>query len=676
IGTPAYMAPEQFRGERADARSDQFALCVALYEALFRTRPFPGDSLAELMRAVLLGQLREASATGVPRALRAAVLRGLQVRPEARHPSLEALIAALDRVTEPRRGAWLAAAGLTAALAAGVGMASMTGPKGHVCEDVGEAEIAAVWSPERAAAIGAALRAVDPQADDAWPLAVERFDGYAVQWKAGAVDACTAAEVRREQSAALYARRKACLDDRLRALSAALDLFSRPEPFLAVHASDVAAGLEPLETCADPHELRRMPAPPTDPEEARAAAELRAELARAEAYRRAGQFEEALKGLEARPPEAEHGPLRAEYAFTRGRVLVTAGRPKDGYMSLKTAYFEALKSAHERLAVAAAIELVQVTGAHLADFTAAERWTRHARALLSRGGSPAQRAALAAAEGQVALTKGRPGDAHGHFRRALEIYAHAGLSHLPEVAVLRRVLAEAAFGLGDLDGAQDELDRALVELRKAYCERHPELAAALYSAGMLALRRGEADAALSTFTQAREVIAGVVADDSQIALQLAAGSAEALLQLSEFAQAEAVIRRALAVAAEGRVGLPSDVRPLHPQLFRLRIALVRALLRQGELSAAEAAARELLAEAEPAWGDDEPYVAKAFDLLAEVLGAAGKHSDAVAAAERAHAVVLARGEQAPVAIRYHIAFGLARTLAGAGERARGEQVAK
>src|SRR5690606_8835865 len=61
VVTPAYMAPEQFRGERADPRCDQFSLCVALYEALFRARPFPGDTLAELMRAVLAGHLREAT---------------------------------------------------------------------------------------------------------------------------------------------------------------------------------------------------------------------------------------------------------------------------------------------------------------------------------------------------------------------------------------------------------------------------------------------------------------------------------------------------------------------------------------------------------------------------------------------------------------------------------------
>src|SRR5690606_9909138 len=55
LGTPAYMAPEQFLGERLDARTDQFALCVSLYEALYGQRPFEGQTRLALLDAVTKG---------------------------------------------------------------------------------------------------------------------------------------------------------------------------------------------------------------------------------------------------------------------------------------------------------------------------------------------------------------------------------------------------------------------------------------------------------------------------------------------------------------------------------------------------------------------------------------------------------------------------------------------
>jgi serine/threonine protein kinase/dipeptidyl aminopeptidase/acylaminoacyl peptidase len=104
LGTPAYMAPEQMRGEPADARSDLFSFCVVAYEALWGRRPFEGDGFQELKTRVESGAIVAPPATSdVPRWVYDAVARGLRPRPEDRPPDMPALLAALRAEPQAER---------------------------------------------------------------------------------------------------------------------------------------------------------------------------------------------------------------------------------------------------------------------------------------------------------------------------------------------------------------------------------------------------------------------------------------------------------------------------------------------------------------------------------------------------------------------------------------------
>ena len=54
IGTPQYMAPEQFEGQAVDGRTDQYALAVMSYQVLSGRRPFEADTLVTLMKMHLM----------------------------------------------------------------------------------------------------------------------------------------------------------------------------------------------------------------------------------------------------------------------------------------------------------------------------------------------------------------------------------------------------------------------------------------------------------------------------------------------------------------------------------------------------------------------------------------------------------------------------------------------
>jgi tRNA A-37 threonylcarbamoyl transferase component Bud32 len=99
MGTPHYMSPEQVRGERADTRSDVFALGCILYELLTGKKPFDADSMHAVLFKVLqepprdVRDLRPETPTVIVQVLEAA----LSKRPEARFENGGAFLAELHR---------------------------------------------------------------------------------------------------------------------------------------------------------------------------------------------------------------------------------------------------------------------------------------------------------------------------------------------------------------------------------------------------------------------------------------------------------------------------------------------------------------------------------------------------------------------------------------------------
>jgi Tol biopolymer transport system component len=99
MGTPAYMSPEQVRGEALGAGSDLFSLGCVLYEMLAGRRPFLGDTAMDVMSAILREEPPEFTAQ--PPGLAGIIRRCLEKDREARFHSAADLAFALEALSNP-----------------------------------------------------------------------------------------------------------------------------------------------------------------------------------------------------------------------------------------------------------------------------------------------------------------------------------------------------------------------------------------------------------------------------------------------------------------------------------------------------------------------------------------------------------------------------------------------
>lgn len=100
LGTPQYMSPEQCRSERADERSDLYALGATYFALLTGSPPYPGDAPLLVMNAHLLDPIpdpRDIDAS-IPEACSAIIRRAMEKVPDDRYASAAELLADLKRL--------------------------------------------------------------------------------------------------------------------------------------------------------------------------------------------------------------------------------------------------------------------------------------------------------------------------------------------------------------------------------------------------------------------------------------------------------------------------------------------------------------------------------------------------------------------------------------------------
>ncbi|MEM9459548.1 MAG: serine/threonine-protein kinase [Myxococcota bacterium] len=622
MGTPAYMAPEQLRGDEVDARSDQFSFCVSLYEAIYAKRPFVGRTLHEREAAIRAGP-RPATPSDPqpPRALLDVLGRGLSFSPRDRWPSMESLLGELERLaTPPRRDRWTRGALALGLVAMGAGLVYQA----EVTRQAHEAEqsqrcsgsmalLSGVWDDARRDDVKAAIVRTDRAfADDTWARVRSKLDAYADAWAQAHTQACEATSIRHEQSQAVMDLRMQCLHQRKAALRAAVDVLAGADVEAMTHAIRVIDDIPALGRCGNVPWLeqrrQRLP-PPEDPAVAQQVETLRQQLLAIQAQKSAGEVQQALEDLEPVIRQAEalgYGPTRAEAQYLRGDLREHNSLYEEAERDLKEALTLATEHRHDAVAADAVSRLTGVVGHRRGRYEEARGWAQVALAL-SRNPDlePTVEATALNIVGNELLEQDKLDDALEHYRRALSIYERALGPEDPELA---RVLTNIGLTLqeqGKLDDALEHLDRALEIEEHALGPEHPELASVLINIGLTRQAQGKLDDALALYQRSLALVQQALGPAHPRLASSLHSIGRVLAGQGKHDGALDHYRRALALIEQARG-------PEHPDVAVMLINIGGVLYMRGELDDALDHYRRAMAITTRAFGEMHTEVGKAL----------------------------------------------------------------
>ena len=700
LGTPVYMAPEQYDAGPIDERADQFAFCVVAFEALHGSRPFAGETIDELRANVRSGRYDRAfDSSGAGSRFDEAIRRGLRSKPEDRFPSMGPLLHELDPGPSKGRQRWILVALAAAAASLGAFAVARATESRPSC-DGAAAELAGVWDSDVKRDVRASFENAEaPRAAESFGRAAELLDRRARAWTAMRTEACEATHVEGRQSERTLDLRMRCLDRR-RGEMKQLTTFWREKASRRVVGSSVSTviRLPRIERCDDVDALAAGVPPPDDTETRQKVEEVEELIARASL--------ESQSGFDRRYELTAEALMRAkaiDYAPSRAKALsahAVSHRLKSELSKAEKMGYEAARVAaaakDDETAAYAWTELVFVVGFMLNRTDEGLVLARSAEAAVQRlGGGTMPRARLLNNLALVYWRRAEYREALKRYREALEVVeADYGRGHARALALLNNI-GDALLEQGKLVEARRMFERARATAVATFGEESSPAATASARIARVMIEQGEVDAAIQTLrraiipnerqhgpdypqtallrldladalvrngelVEARQLLAGKLelfektrsGDHPDVAtvLELEAAAASAGGQLVE---ADALLRRALGVR-EREQGKE------HPAVARTLVALGRSALARKDLDSAKARCRRASAVVEKAYGKDSPLLALPIACLGEVGLRSGDIELARERLERARR--LWKGSTVDPRLRGEAAFSLARAL--------------
>ena len=591
VGTPGYMAPEQFSGTDLGPAMDQFAWGVALFEALFGERPYGTLPSWAATADDLRVPTRGGTADRVPGWLRQIVLRAILLDPEARHPSMQTVVVALERGRQRGRRVKIAAVAtvvIAAAVGAGIGLGSSA--REQPCSDA-ETLAGTKWSPAIREQLDAAFAGDDALTQRAWAVAAPLVDDWVRSWAEHRRAACIATRVHGSQSEQLLDRSIACLDSRLADLGTLVTgLAAEPQTRAAVDTH--VAELRDTSVCLDTAYLLAQVQPPEDPQ-------MRAEVERIEEELRRIRIgysfdqsnRERLTELADAARRTEHPPVIAAVEFETAHADLLEDRRTDAGERLRRAYFIARRVGDDEGADDAAMLLAYLVGSIGTDRATAEIWLDHVEADLERGTvADERRVALELTRCQVLQRAGADVEAVAAARAAL-----AAAKTPLRILNARAEVASALDGAGHHRDAIAEYDTLLDEAMTLYGPDHTRVAMVLTNRGLAHYYLQENDRAIEDQQRAYAIHlahdGGTTAEAATVLLnlglaQLGAGHFDDALGPIEQARAiwkrvDAKAEQALALAALGWIELERDRPERALEHYRGALALDEEVLPPG-----------------------------------------------------------------------------------------------